>query len=101
MKIKVGDTVKITTGKDKGKSGKVERVFPCSFSLVVTGINLYKKHVKAKGNRPGELIQVARPLPAGNIALLCPKCGKPTRVGYSLGSQGKKIRICRKCKAAI
>lgn len=101
MKIKVGDTVKITAGKDKGKTGKVEHAFPSRSGFVVTGINLYKKHVKARNNRPGETIQVARPLPFGNIALICPKCGKQTRVGYNVGKDGQKVRICKKCKANI
>jgi large subunit ribosomal protein L24 len=99
MKIHVGDTVKVTAGKDKGKTGKVERSYPQKQSVLVAGVNIYKKHVKARNNRPGEIIQVTRPLPTGNVALICPKCNQPTRVGYSVGSDGKKVRICRKCKA--
>ena len=101
MKIKVGDTVKITAGKNKGQTGKVERVLPTSSGVIVAGLNLSKKHVKAKSNTPGQIIQIAKPLPTGNIALLCPKCGQPTRVGYSLAQDGKKVRLCRKCKAVL
>lgn len=103
MKIKVGDTLKITAGRDKGKTGKVEKIIPelRGGSVVVTGINLYKKHVKAKSGRPGEMAEKIHPLPMGNIALVCPKCNKVTRVGYELDKEGKKIRICRKCKGAI
>lgn len=101
MRLKVGDTVKVTAGKDKGKTGKIERVFPALGRVVVAGVNLYKKHVKARQNKPGEIVQAARPLPAGNVALVCPKCNQPTRVGYDVGKDGKKVRICRKCKSAI
>lgn len=101
MKIKVGDTIKITIGKDRGKTGKVERVFPFQNAVVATGLNLYKKHTKARNNRPGEIIDVARRLPIGNISLVCPKCNKQTRVGYSVGKDAKKVRLCKKCGATI
>src|SRR3989338_4126435 len=101
-KVKSGDNIKITAGRDKGKTGKVERVLPQirGGSVLVTGINLYKKHLKARGGRAGEMIEKAHPLPMGNIAIICPKCNKPTRIGYEVDRQGKKLRICRKCNEA-
>jgi large subunit ribosomal protein L24 len=101
MKLKVGDTVKITSGRDRGQTGPIERVLPVAAKVVITGRNLYKKHIKARGGRPGEIADVARPVPVGNIALICPKCKQVTRIGYSLGKDGSKVRICRKCKASV
>src|SRR3990167_3529725 len=101
MKFKIGDTIKVTIGRDKGKTGKIEKVFPQSSEVIVGGVNLYKKHVKAKNNRPGEAVQVAFPLAFGKIALICPKCNQPTRVGFNQPPDGKKVRVCRKCEGLI
>jgi len=96
MKIKKGDVVKVTAGKDKGREGKVERAW--IDKILVPGVNQYKKHVKPQGEgRPGEIVTLPRPLPVGNVALVCPKCKQQTRVGYKFISD-KKVRICRKCK---
>jgi len=73
MKIKKGDVVKITAGKDRGREGKVERVW--ADKILIPGVNQYKKHVKPQGEgRPGEIVTLPRPLPVGNVALVCPKC---------------------------
>jgi len=101
MKIKKGDTIIVTSGKDKGRSGRVEKVYPQTDVVVVPGLNEYKKHRKptAAGqgqDRPGEIVILSRPLKTGNIAVVCPKCKLPTRVGYRMDGD-KKIRICRKC----
>ncbi len=98
MKLRVGDELLITAGKDKGKRGKLERVFPSSGKVLVSGVNLYKKHVKDTSERAntGGVVTIARPLSVGNVALVCKKCTKPTRVGFKL-INGKKIRVCRKC----
>jgi len=102
MKIKKGDLVIITAGKDKGRKGKVERTFPKENKVLIPGLNLYKKHVKAQSKeKPGGIVETARPLPVANVALVCPKCKKQTRVGYTLTKNGKKKRICRKCKKII
>lgn len=99
MKIKKGDLVKVTAGKDKGREGKVERVW--IDKILVPGVNQYKKHVKPQGEgRPGEIVTLSRPLPVGNVALVCPKCKQQTRVGYKFIND-KKVRICRKCKNEI
>lgn len=102
MKLRKGDTVKIIAGKDRGKQGKIEKVFPKLGKVLIPGINIYKKHVKPRGEgKPGGIIDLVKPLPATNIALLCPKCGKPTRIGFQIDKSGEKHRICRKCKEVI
>jgi large subunit ribosomal protein L24 len=101
MKIIKGDTIQITAGKDAGKQGKVEKVFSKTGKIVVTGINQYKRHIK--GRLPGQksgIITITKPLPMGNIALLCQKCKKVTRVGFKI-LKDEKVRICRKCNAEI
>ncbi|MEK7101413.1 MAG: 50S ribosomal protein L24 [Patescibacteria group bacterium] len=105
MKLKKGDTIIVTVGKDRGKSGQVEKVFLAQGTVLIPGINQYKKHVKKQSEqRPGEIVTLSRPLPVGNVALVCPKCKQPTRVGYQVLEDKKlvkKIRICRKCDQPI
>ncbi|GAF94225.1 unnamed protein product [marine sediment metagenome] len=100
MKFKIGDTVKITAGKDKGREGKIQKVFPKSNKVLVEGINIYKKHLKGKEGVKSGIYELSRPLPTANIALICPSCKKQTRIGYRV-SKTQKSRICRKCKKAI
>lgn len=101
MKIRKGDTIIIAAGKDKGKKGKVEKVLFAGTHVLVPSLNIYKRHAKKRDEkRPGGIIDFPRPLPVGNVAIVCPSCGKPTRVGY-LVTKGEKIRICRKCNQKI
>lgn len=102
MKIKKGDKVKILLGKDRGKTGTVDRVLAKEGMVLVGGVNMYKKHAKPKseGDNTGGIIDKVRPLPISKVQLICEKCGKITRVGFSL-SKGEKERICLKCKAQI
>lgn len=101
MKIKKGDKVKMLSGKDKGKTGLVERVFIKQDKVLVAGLNLYKKHQKPRGEgKPGGIISLARPVDVCRVSLLCPKCGKVTRVGYQMTGK-EKFRICKKCKEKI
>ena len=100
MKFKIGDNVKITAGKDKGRDGKIERVFPKTLLVVVPGVNLYKKHVKGSQGQKGGIYDIPRPLSLGKIALICPKCKKVTRIGFSTKGE-KKARICKKCNKEI
>ena len=101
LKFKVGDTVKIMAGKDKGQTGKVEKVMPKRLSLLVAGKNIYKKHIKPQGrNQPGGIVEKIRPLSFTKIALVCPKCSKPTRVGFKV-TKDSKWRMCRKCQQVI
>ena len=108
LKFKVGDTVKISLGKDKGQTGKVEKIFPKTNSLLVKGKNLYKKHLKSQGKeKPGGIVDIARPLSFAKIVLLCPKCNQPTRVAFKIvkgktsGKKTEKYRVCKKCKQII
>ncbi|HWA52179.1 MAG TPA: 50S ribosomal protein L24 [Patescibacteria group bacterium] len=102
FKFKKGDEVKITAGKDKGKTGKIEQVMPKKSAVLVPGVNIYKKHVKAQltADGKGGVYELSRPLTLGKIALICPNCKKITRVGVKI-VDGKKVRICRKCGKTI
>jgi len=98
MRFKIGDEILVTSGKDKGKRGKIERVYQADAKVLVAGVNLFKKMVRQTSDRTntGGLVLVARPLPVGNVAVFCKKCDKPTRIGYRL-EKDKKVRFCRKC----
>jgi large subunit ribosomal protein L24 len=102
MKILKNDKVYVIAGKDKGKSGEVTRVLSKTSQVVISGINIAKKAVKpSKKNAAGGIMEVTRPVPVSNVALVCPKCGKPTRTGYIISKDGKKSRVCKKCKAVV
>ncbi len=100
MKFKIGDNIKITAGKDKGRDGKIEKVFPKTSKVLVPGINLYKKHVKGFQGQKGGIYDIPRPLNLAKIALICPKCKKISKIGYTLKGE-KKARICKKCNKEI
>lgn len=101
MKIKKGDLVLITTGKDKGKRGKIEKVFPKGDCVLIAGLNIYKKHLKKRDEKTtGGIIDFSRPIPISNIAVICPKCNKPTKIGYNQ-TKTEKVRICRKCQEPL
>lgn len=100
MKFKKGDTVKITAGKDEGRTGKIEKVLPKEEKVIVPGVNIYKKHVKGFGDTKGGVYDIPRALSLGKIALICPKCKKQTRIGYKFAGEDK-VRICKKCKKEI
>lgn len=101
QKLKKGDEVKVLRGKDKGKTGKIEKVFSKEGKVIVAGINQYKRHLKARSqNQPSEIITITKPLYIENTALVCPKCKMATRVGFLLKGEEKK-RICRKCEQEI
>lgn len=101
VKFKKGDTVAVTIGKDRGREGKIERVFPKEGTVLIPEINIYKKHVKGgmTGQKSG-IYEVPRPLPFSKVALVCPKCKKQTRVGFKK-VDGEKVRICKKCEREI
>src|ERR671918_604936 len=96
MKLKKGDRVRVLAGKDFGKEGEVTRVLGDENRVIVEGINIAKKHQRAtRATMQGGIIDKDMPIPAANVALLCPKDG-PTRVGYRFDADGTKVRICRK-----
>lgn len=101
MKIKKGDQVKIIAGKDKGKSGKVLRVFREEKKITAEGLNIVKKHSRPRREgEKGQRIEVPGKINVSNVMLICPKCGKPARVGYKKTDAGK-FRICKKCQSEI
>lgn len=100
-KIKMGDTVRILRGKDTGKKGKVLAVLPKAMTAVVEGLNMVKKHVKAKsGGQKGQRVSIAAPLRLANIQLVCTQCKKGTRVGITR-ENGVRARVCKHCNATI
>lgn len=101
MKIKKGDTILIISGKDRGRKGKVLEALPKEKRLVVEGMNLKKKHQKPKrAGEKGQTMAIPASIPVSNVKLICPKCGKATRVGYKIIEE-KKFRICKKCGQAL
>jgi len=101
-KIKKNDTVKILIGKDRGKTGRVLAVFPRENRALVQGLNLAKKHTRrTREDQQGGIIQKESPLHFSNLMIVCQKCGKPTRIGFNILSDGTKARICKKCKELI
>jgi len=101
MKIKKGDKVLIITGKDKGKTGKVIKALPKKNQVIVEGVNLKKKHIRPRREgEKGQIVTISFPIDVSNVKLLCPHCGKATRVGYRL-EERKKLRVCKKCQQTI
>ncbi|MCL4437597.1 50S ribosomal protein L24 [Patescibacteria group bacterium] len=101
IKIKKNDTVKIISGKDRGKTGKVINVDSRNRKITVENINLFKKRVRPKANgQKGETVMVARPFIVSKAMLVCPNCKQATRVGYSKEGDAK-LRYCKKCSSRI
>ena len=100
IKLKIGDTVKVLAGKDKGREGKIEKIFPKKEKVLVPGVNIYKKHVKGAQGQKGGIYDIPRPLPFSKVALICPKCKKATRVGFNV-LKDEKVRMCKKCKKEV
>lgn len=101
MKLKKGDKIVIITGKDKGREGSIDRLYPKQHKILVGGVNIVKKHIQKTDQTPqGGVIEIPRPFPVSNALLICPKCKKKTRVGYKEDG-GRKIRICKRCKSNI
>lgn len=96
MKIKTGDTVIVRVGRDRGKIGVVEKAFPKDSKVLVSGVNLYKKHQKPTQQDAGGYIDKNLPIHVSNVAILDPETNRPTRIGYSVGEDGKKKRIAKK-----
>ena len=101
MKIKKGDTVQILSGNDKGVTGEVLQVIPKDDKIIVKGANVRKKHVKARkqGDESG-IIAVECAIPSSKANVVCPKCGKATKVGYTV-EKDQKVRVCKKCGAKL
>ncbi len=103
MRLKKGDTIQVNAGKDRGKTGKIIRIFTKNGTAMVEGINMFKKHVRPKqqGGK-GEIVSVASPMNMANLMLYCGSCGKGVRVGHRVDEAGKnKVRYCKKCQRPI
>ena len=101
MKIHKGDMVQMMIGKDSGKQGKIVRVNPTLMKVLVDGLNIMKRHRKPrKQGEKGEVVSAPRFVSVANVMLICPKCGKPARIGYQI-NKDVKVRICKKCTAHI
>ena len=101
MKIKKNDNIAVIAGKDKGKTGVVQQIFPEAEKVVVAGVAVYKKSLKPSKKAPhGGIIEINAKISASNVAIICPSCSKISKVGYSV-VDNKKIRICKKCKGSL
>jgi len=100
MNLRNGDEVQLLQGKDKGRKGKIEKVFGKKNQILVSGLNIYKKNVKRSGNKPGGIIDIAKPINMSKVTLVCPKCNLNTKTQAEV-QNSKKVRVCKKCKQAI
>ena len=101
MRIKKGDNVSVLSGNDKGKTGEVLEVIPKADKIVVKGVNVRKKHVKPrKAGEEGGILSVECAIPSSKVNVVCPKCGKVTKVGYTV-EKDQKVRVCKKCGANL
>ena len=102
LRIKKNDIVMVTSGKDKGKTGKIIRVFAQEGRVLVEGINLVKKHVRrTREDQKGGVIQIERPVSASNVMPFCKNCNRPVRIGVNINKDTTKSRICKRCKQNI
>ena len=101
--VRKNDNVLVTTGKDRGKKGRVLKVLPLKNRVVVEGVNIIKRHTKPNPQRQikGGVVQREAALHASNVQLVCPECGAQTRIGHKVLDDGRKVRICRKCEGVV
>jgi len=101
-KLKKGDTVQIISGKDKGKKGKILRIFLETDKALVEGLNLAKKHKrKTRDDQKGGIVQIEMPIKISNLAFVCKHCNRASKVGFTILKDGNKARFCRTCKEVI
>ncbi len=103
LDIRSGDTVVVLTGKDAGKRGTVERVLVDEQRIVVSGVNVLKRHTRAgvRGNVQGGVVDFDAPVAYGNVMLVCPRCDKPTRIGRKTDDSGLRVPACKRCGEVI
>jgi large subunit ribosomal protein L24 len=102
MKIRKNDNVMVIAGKEKGKRGKVRRVLTKKQTVLVDGLNMIKRHSRAKrGTRQAGIIELEGPIAISNVKLFCEKCSSPTRIGFRILDDGRKVRICSSCQEII
>jgi len=101
-RIRREDTVLVTKGKDRGRTGEVRKVIPKKNRLIVTGVNMVKRHMKPRGQQnPGGIIDREAPIAVSNVALICESCQEPVRVGFRIVGEGRKVRFCKRCDANL
>ena len=102
MKIKKDDTVLVIAGKDKGKKGKVRFAYPEKDKIMIEGVNMIKKHAKAKPQvKQAGIIEREAPIAVSDVMLVCAKCNKPVRIGFKILQDGRKARVCRACGEVV
>ncbi len=101
LHVKKGDTVMVVTGKDKSKTGKILQILPKKDGVLVEGLNMVKRHTRARGNEAGGILEKEAPIHNSNVMMYCGKCKKPVRTRISVLEDGKKVRICVKCGEAF
>ena len=103
--VKKGDTVRVLSGKDRGAQGKVLVTSPKSSKVIVEGVNRVTKHTKVqsttRGAQEGGIVHQEAPIDVSNVQVVCPQCGKPSRIGYRKDEDGRSVRVCRKCDQDI
>lgn len=100
MKIKKGDKVKVLLGKDRGKEGTVELRLTKEGKVIVSGVNIYKRHVRKQKDLSGGIIDIQKPIDISNVTLVCPNCNKVTGIGFKVDGKNK-TRFCKKCRKEI
>ena len=102
LHVKKGDNVLVIAGKDKGKSGKVLTAIPADNAVIVSDINIVSKHKKPRSAQDkGGIVKRENKINSSNVQIICPECGKATRVAHAVDEKGKKFRQCKKCKASV
>ena len=100
--LKVNDQVEVITGKDKGRVGKIIKVYKKSDRALVERINMIKRHTKARAaGQEGQIVEKEAPIHVSNLKLVCPKCTNTVRVGNKTLEDGSKVRICKKCSESV
>ena len=101
-KLKTGDIVRVILGRDRGKQGKILAVLPREGRVIVEGIGMVKKHVRARrAGEKGQRVSIAAPMEASNVQVVCPQCKRNTRIGIRHDEAGQRIRFCKKCSASL
>ncbi len=101
FKVKKGDTVIVLTGREKGKSGEIIRMLPKEKRVLVRDVNMVKRHTKPSPTNPGGIVDKEAPIHVSNVALVDPNDGKPTRIGYRVLEDGRKVRVARRSGEVI
>ncbi len=102
LRVKKDDTVVVIAGKNKGKQGRVLSVIPDKDRVVVEKVNIVKRHMRPSAKyREGGILEKEAPIHISNVMLICPRCQKPTRIGNQILENGRKVRVCKKCKEVI